>query len=351
MPDVGLKTRATIKDVARVADVHFTTVSLALRGHPSIPERTRARIRAAAEQIGYQREAVFSALTHFRVHGRVRADPPRLGYLINHSLDKGALVYRHHKSFFEGAKKQAALLGYELELLAMGEDYFDSRSLEKHLSARNITGIVIASFEPGFAGLSLDWDRYAVVKINSQHMAPEATQVSHDQLYEVRLAFQRMTALGYRRIGLAIGRADEESTNHRHAAGFYIEQASIPADDRVPVLLFPYNSRMSAVCEMMGRWIRAHRIDAVLCNWSVTDEMIRRNGLRVPEDVACACLCLLDDSPQLAGICPNLHMVGIKAITLLTAQLKSGELGVPEFASTTYVRSDWKDGLSAPRRN
>jgi hypothetical protein len=76
--------------------------------------------------------------------------------------------------------------------------------------------------------------------------------------------------------------------------------------------------------------------------------MLEMAGLRVPFDVACACLCLLGKTPHLAGICPNLTMVGIKAVSLLTSQLKLGTRGIPEYASRTYVKSFWQDGLSAP---
>jgi LacI family transcriptional regulator len=342
------KVRVTIKDVAKVAGVHFTTVSLALRNHPSIPATTRDHIKAAADKLGYIPNPVFSALTHFHLNGRVRAQPPRIAYVINNSLETGAMLYRHQGAFLEGAQQQARVLGYEVELLAVGDGNHDSRSLERYLLAHNIQGVVIAAFEPGFASLSINWDNYAVVKINSLHMEPRAPMVANDQRQDVRLAFQRMHSLGYRRIGLAVGRADEDGTEHRYTAGYLTEQATVPVADRIPELLFPYNSSPAHVSEILGKWIRQHHIDAVLCNWSIVDDLIERAGFRVPQDVACACLCLLDKDNRNAGVCPNLRMVGVKAISLLTTLLKSGDRGVPEYASRTYVRSYWQDGETAP---
>jgi len=43
-----------MRDVARAAGVHQTTVSLALRNHASIPAATRERIKAAAAELGYK---------------------------------------------------------------------------------------------------------------------------------------------------------------------------------------------------------------------------------------------------------------------------------------------------------
>src|SRR5690606_27714546 len=61
----------TLADVARVAGVHPTTVSLALRDHPSIPSETRARIRAVAKELGYRRDPLLDAFNFHRVrHSR-----------------------------------------------------------------------------------------------------------------------------------------------------------------------------------------------------------------------------------------------------------------------------------------
>jgi LacI family transcriptional regulator len=344
MPIAERQPRVTIKDVARTAGVHFTTVSLALRHHPSIPLTTRDRIELIARNIGYAPNPVFSALTHFRVHGRVRATPPRVAYLINHPLEQ----FRHEQAFWNGAKEQAEMLGYELELISVSKGHHDSKTLARYLKGQNITGIIIAGFEPGLAELKLDWNDFAVVKINSLHMEPHTTSVSNDQRQDVRIAFREMYARGYRRIGLAVGRADEESTQFRHTAGYLIERASIPPADHIPELLFPHQSPFEEVCRLIGQWVRKHRIDAVLCNWTSIDLLLERAGVRVPRDVACACICLLDENPELAGVYPNLHMVGVKAVSLLTSQLKQGTHGVAEFASSTYVRSRWQDGASAP---
>ena len=43
--------RVVLADIAKKAGVHVTTVSLALRNSPRLPEATRTRIRALAESI------------------------------------------------------------------------------------------------------------------------------------------------------------------------------------------------------------------------------------------------------------------------------------------------------------
>lgn len=43
--------RVTLADIAKRAEVHVTTVSLALRNHPRLPEKTRSRIQKLAKEM------------------------------------------------------------------------------------------------------------------------------------------------------------------------------------------------------------------------------------------------------------------------------------------------------------
>jgi LacI family transcriptional regulator len=349
--DSGLTRRPTLKDVARESGYHITTISLALREHPSIPAATRQRIQEIAQRLGYERNPVFHALSRFRQQGTVCAPAPRIAYLENFNHWFGVPRPPYLEAVFQGARRQAELLGYQLDPLAVGEDAHDSRSLAKYLREKQITGIVIGSFLPGFSEIALTWDEYAIAKIQSRHMDPEATVVSNDQLGEVRLAFRRLSALGYRRIGLAVGRSDEDACGHRHTAGYLMEEAALPADRRVPPLLFPYNILEASLRGMIARWVRRHQIDVVLCNWNTIQAMLEHEGLCVPTEVACACLCICDPMPNpMAGVRPNLHLVGERAVSIVVAQLKSTERGLPEFPSSIYVKSVWQDGPSAPGR-
>ena len=152
-------------------------------------------------------------------------------------------------------------------------------------------------------------------------------------------------------IGIAIGRADEDACGHRHTAAYLMEEASIPPEQHVPPLLFPYNSDSAGVGGRIARWVRRHKVDVVLCNWISVQKILERENLRVPDEVACACLCLCGTTPaNLAGIRPRLDLVGERAISIVVSQLKSGQLGIPENASSLYVQSIWQNGASAPAR-
>jgi DNA-binding LacI/PurR family transcriptional regulator len=340
-----------LKDVARESGYHITTVSLALREHPSIPVGTRQRIREVAERLGYRRDPVYYSLTRFREEGKICGPMPRIAYLENFGLGSGIVRPPHLKAILDGARRQAGLLGYQLEPIAVGEDDHDSRSLAEHLRAHRIHGVIIGSFTPGFAEVALNWDDYATVRIHSRHTQPESTVVGNDQLREVRMAFRRLATLGYQRIGLAVGRADEHAGGHRHMAGYLMEEASLPPERRVPPLLFPYTIEDVDLGAMIGRWVRRNRVDVVLSNRGNIRLMLERDGFSLPDEVACAYLCICEPAPiGAAGIRPRLSHVGERAVSIVVSQLKTGENGPPQFASSIYVQSDWQDGSSAPPR-
>lgn len=350
-PALSNARRATLKDVAKASGYHITTISLALREHASIPEPTRRRIQEIAQRIGYERNPIFHALSRFRQQGNVCAPAPKIAYLENFGLGAGITRPHYLAEILQGAKRQAELLGYELEPIAVGEDDHDSRSLNLYLREQQIRGIVMGSFKPGFAEIALHWDDFAVAKIHSRHTEPDATVVGNDQLREVRLAFRQLSALGYQRIGLAVGRADEDACGHRHTAGYLMEEASLPPDRRVPPLLFPYNLDEPALARMIARWVRRRNVDVVLCNWITIPRMLEDEGLRVPDEVACATLCVCGPGVvPIAGVRPHLDLVGERAVSIVVAQLKSTERGLPDFPSSIYVQSVWQDGPTAPPR-
>src|SRR5688572_1520383 len=149
--DPGNNRLPTLKDVAKEAGYHITTISLALRDHPSIPESTRSQIREIAHRIGYQKNPVYHALSRFRQQGSICAPAPRIAYLENLGFAPDAPRWPHMAAILRGAQQQAELLGYQLDPLAVGEDDHDSRSLTSYLREHDITGIVIGTFSPGYA--------------------------------------------------------------------------------------------------------------------------------------------------------------------------------------------------------
>lgn len=341
----------SIKDVAQVAGVHFTTVSMALRGHPSIPAATRDRILAAADRTGYRRNEVFAALTNQRSGGASRYYVPRIAYLANRSPEAGFEERAHNRMLVAAARRQAEALGYRLDVLFVDKGHFDSSSLLAHLREHAIRGLIIGAFEPGRGELELDWSEFCTVKIDSRHLPLDVAFVSNDQMAIVRQAFRQMRALGYRRVGLAVDMDCEQSTDDMHLAAWLDEQQGIPRAERVPALIFPHDASHREAVPLLKKWIPANGVDAVLCNWTNIRRMVGMAGYDCPREVACACLCLTRPMAALAGVVANLDLVGQRVVSLLAALLRSEQRGLPDSATSTFVEGYWHDGTSAPKKS
>ena len=110
-----MNSRVTMAVVAQKAGVHPTTVSLALRNHPSLPISTRKRLQLLAAQMGFRRDPALSALVAYRRHTRPVKGTPLLAYVTHWDSRWGWKDHPAHKAFFDGATMKASPLGYQLE--------------------------------------------------------------------------------------------------------------------------------------------------------------------------------------------------------------------------------------------
>ncbi|MFH1496264.1 MAG: helix-turn-helix domain-containing protein, partial [Verrucomicrobiota bacterium] len=101
-----MKRRVTLKDIAAQTGYHFTTVSLALRGHPSLPEATRGKIRRTAEKMGYAPDPMLRALTAYRQKQKPSAAHVPIAWLSSGSRSEAGPDYLF-AHYLAGARKRA----------------------------------------------------------------------------------------------------------------------------------------------------------------------------------------------------------------------------------------------------
>jgi len=341
--------KPTIKDVALIAGVHFSAVSMALRGEACIPEATKQRIRKAADQLGYVRDPVLMALTQRRLQPVNTTEPQRIALLSNRSPEAGFFRrYPHYRLISKGVRHQAAQLGYKCELLFLDQGHYNSKTLYRRLKYLGIKGLVMAAFEVDRRSLDLPWNEFCVVKIDSRQLVPNFHFVSVDQLHYTRLAFQQMGALGYRRIGMAVGLEEEKSVDDLHTAALRLEQAAIPEAERVDPFYFLPGMDTPLARKAILPWIQKEHIDAVMSSWSQVRLLVRSDDERCRTKTACAAMCKATHARSLAGIVGDFHLVGRRATMLLASLLRSGQFGIPANPTSTYIQGVWQNGTSAP---
>jgi LacI family transcriptional regulator len=349
-------------EVARSAGVHVTTVSLALRNHPRLPEETRGRIQRIAERLGYRPDPVLRALVAYRGRLAGRRSMPTLAYVTNWNTRLGWRKVTAHPDFHSGAERMAAQLGYKLEHFWMHEPGLTQARLSRMLYARGIAGLLFASHgrEMGDA-VDFDWGHFSAVKIDYFPHRPVLHNVTNNQCDIVRLAMQKVLAAGYRRIGFVMHRGWDHAVDHLWTAGFLCEQQHLRAGDRLPAYLFPApepaeawlnegNGPVEADAGGFSAWLERNRPDVIISKGSFVLRQLRRLGLRIPRDIAFVDVFLERTDGATAGVRQNHETVGAVAVEILASQLQHNKFGLPEIPTTTYVEGTWFDGRSCPPR-
>ncbi len=254
-----------MSDVAREARVHQTTVSLALRNDPRLPAKTRTRIRELAKLMGYRPDPMLSALNFYRTSRDEARSQPSMAYVTRVRNKRWGSTFFSDDQLLKGARLACDRLGYRLVLFHLGNAPAEVGRLSGIIRSRGIAGIIIASLDISLRGLAMEWDHFSALCIESQHLGLSLHSVGNNHAAVTRTAVRRMSELGYRRVGLAVGEVEETSLGGPFRAGYLIESRLHPKLKYVPPLLLRPSDE-SGNASRLRSWISRHRIDAVLSN-------------------------------------------------------------------------------------
>jgi LacI family transcriptional regulator len=339
----------TLADIAVKAGVHVTTVSLALRDHPSIPPSTRARIRILARKLGYRKDPLLDALNSHRARQTQPARSVNSAFVVHAGTTRLFDGNHYQPLVYAGAKAAAEARGHTLDIFVIGPEHLAPARLNSILNARGISGVLLSTFEIDIGQLDLDWAQFCAVKIECLHLTPHLDAVSNDQLQVARLAMRRLRKLGYRRIGLATAREDQTRLAESFGMGVLIEQASLPEAECVPPLLFSL-TEVPELPRLVPEWMRVHQVDAIISNWNELFDTFAAAGLRIPADVAFASLDIPPRLAHAAGVVQNHRLVGQRAMEQLAIMTDAYQRGVPTAQTITYIPGYWQDGVTAPAK-
>lgn len=354
-PRKSTRAYPTMADIAARTGVHPTTVSLALRSHPSIPAATRKRILTAAAEVGYVRNPLLDAFNFHRLNKRATKDGTTIAFVVDANTSPYFFGQAFHPLVYAGARAAAEAHHHSIEVFQVGAQDLSPKRLNTIIHSRGITGVLLSTFTLQTQELELNWDDLAAVKIESHHLLPHIDVVTNDQCQAARLCVRRLRALGYRRIGLATARDDESRLDDNFSTGILVEQVEMPESECVPPLLFDRTS-LPEIGARIEAWVKAQQVDVLISNWKelLGDPLSAKDGawtipcthLRVGEDIAFASLDVPANRPDVAGIVQNHRLVGTRAMEQLSVLVRTFHRGRPEAPSATYVPGYWRDGAT-----
>lgn len=326
----------TLKHIGDSCAVSKATVSLALRDDPRIPEVTRLRIKKMAAKLGYQMNPLVSAHSAYVRTARESKSTTVLGYLTNWAASAQPASNLVNQRCLSGMHARAKELGYRVDVFQLLEQGLTERRLSRILAARNIMGVVVADLAKAHSELDLDWQNVASVAIGYGLRAPLIHRVCHDQYASMRLLLTELTALGYKRIGLAMEHRQDERTNNLILAAYLAHQYQHGNAALPPLLPVDWNQTA------LVAWYKRQKPDIIV---SVLDDVVtwlRDAGISVPGQVGFASVCVL--KAEGAGIFQDFEAIGAAAVNLLVSQLYTNQRGLPEHPQTNLILGSWRAG-------
>jgi DNA-binding LacI/PurR family transcriptional regulator len=314
-----------IRDVARLAEVSYQTVSRVLNDHPSIRPATRDRVTAAIAELGYRPNPAARAL----VTSRSRT----IGVLSSQTSQYGPAT---SIAAIELAARDA---GYRSSVTTIATtDATSIRAALDYLLSQSIEALVVIAPQQRVLDVitELSFDVPYVTLQTSD--VTERHGMTTDQMLGARLATRHLIDLGHTEILHISGPQDWIEAEAR-MQGYLEEINAADLRTRAPILgdwsaHFGYYAGLEL--------LRFRDFSAVFAS---NDQMAlgfmhacREMELRIPEDIS---VVGFDDIPEAAHFAPplttvrqNFVEIGRRAVALLLAELKGAqpehELVVPE---------------------
>jgi len=287
---------ATIRDVARLAEVSVSTVSLALSNPGRVSPKTLERIRDAVAAVGYVADPLAQSLAR----GRSRM----IGFVVGNVGNP----------FFGDIRR-------ELENYALEHDHFvlitDSsgkldreRALVEHLAGLKVAGLVLAP-----SGHGLDYVDFVhglkipTVCFDQKVPGIERDFVGSDNYLAGAMLTEHLLQLGHRRIAFIAG------PHHMHTAserlrGFTDTMASAGVEVRPNLVVDGQFTRSAGYEAAMRLLIQPERPTAILgANNAVALaalQAMQELGFNCPDDIS---LAMIDDVQWSNVITPRITMV------------------------------------------
>ncbi|WP_172804025.1 LacI family DNA-binding transcriptional regulator [Auraticoccus monumenti] len=326
-----MRRSTTLADIARLAGVSTSAVSLALNGRVGVSDDTRARIVEIAENLGWHPNAPARALTGRPVAavGIVLRRPARF---------LGAEPF--YMSFLAGLENQFSKLGSSLLMHIAESPAEEIATIRRWAAERRVDGLVLLDLRVNDERLDvIKYLELPTVVVGDPAHAAGLPAVWTADADAVRAAVHRLSQLGHERLAWVGERSDLAQTRIRTDA--FIE-ACASAGLPTPRILETDSSSASGREATTALLSHARRPTAILFDNDLMAVAAlgaaRDAGLDVPADVS---LVAYDDSilcevtsPPLSALSHDVHSYGAHVAQLLLREVQAAGSTTSELDAT-----------------
>lgn len=333
----------TMRDLAAHLGVSIATVSRALRSDSRITESVRLKVVKAANSLGYRRDPKLAQLMSHVRSTKERTFQGTLAWITDHDIQIPAEA-KAHTLYWEPASQRAEELGYKLECFP-NCTAADAARIDRRLRAQGIRGVVIQQFKEAFnlPDWHLNWKRYAVVHNGSCQIVHALDSVDADDIGNCISVFQHLVSRGYHRIGICTTLQIERALNYALSTAQYRFHLLHPGTAEIPPCLLPDLGTTSA--KRTARWLKRHRVDAVVSQVRGMKELLIEAGRKVPDEIGLAWQGVNPHNPN-SGMWQREDIIATVTVETVIASVEQGRLGLPPTPRLTQIAGDWHQGTT-----
>ncbi len=268
--------KVTIKDIAKVANVSYTTVSRALSGDTEISERTRERIMKISSDMGYTKNYIARSM--------VKKKTDLIG-LVLPSIDN---PFMSELAYY--TEVTARRFGYNLMLCNSYPDLNQEQTAIQLLIGHQVDGVLIIPQRPeSCETLKRFTSLVPTVYLSENLREHDGNYVSVDNRQGAVLGTEYLFGLGHRNI-LYFGRRKGSTTHLLRAEGY--NAACIKLGIHPDIISFDAKSSSVELGVEMARKCLREKKDFTAVFASTDTNAIglmqaaRELGIRIPEDIS-----------------------------------------------------------------
>lgn len=279
-PSPSSDNSVTADDVAAVAGVSRWTVARAFKKHASISRKSREKVIAAAERLGYVPDLLASSLA---------SDRSNLVALITNDFNNP-----HKLVLLERLTRILWSRGWATLLVHMSDSEDASAALLAASQRRVDAAVVIGTrFDDKILGTALGARRVRKLVVFARYSQnPDTLTIACDDVIAMREIADHLLRAGYRRPVFVAGPDTQSAKLHRKTA--FAEYWARQTGSQVPVIHvaeYDFGAAIHGVSELLGNCAPESRPDVLVCENDIIaigamDAARYRIGLEVPRDIA-----------------------------------------------------------------
>jgi DNA-binding LacI/PurR family transcriptional regulator len=339
------RTTPTLHAVAKMAGVSVSTASRCLSGAAKVAKSTERRILAAATAAGYHHNTLVGQVMRATRRGEAHKHLGTLAFVTpvadSHEWRATPTLCRN----WDAARERAESFGFSITEFTLSSRGMTGRRLGEILTARGISGVLLAAFPTEPHEISLPWDDFAFVQVGHRIKSPRLDCVVSDHTEAVTMAARAIAGCGCRRVGLAIEKYQDEITDGRWSLGYAGLRATMPHLAEIPPYL---PAQMNA--NLFLEWVDRHAVDCVLTLSTFRNDpnhmeaWLTTRGRHAPQDIGLVSLDVTSVHADWSGVEQHSDEIGRAAVDLLFSKLHAGERGIPKLPRTLQVHGHWHEG-------